>query len=281
MFDTHAHLNFTNFSKDLEQILAKCEKHGISVINVGTNYLTSKKAVEIAEKHERVFAAIGLHALNISHSEIGTKVCEHSVAPIFEKPEDFLECEFDYELYKNLAKSKLVVAVGEVGLDYYYKPKTNIKLEAFKIKQLEILKKQVRLAQELDLPVIYHVRMAHNDLIAYLEEEIKAGRKISGVIHCFTGTLEQAKKYLDFGLYIGLNGIIFKMDMDKTIAQFPKDRIIFETDCPYLTPPAVSGRNEPANVKYVVERVAEIRNETIGAVEQYSNENAKKLFGAG
>jgi TatD DNase family protein len=140
------------------------------------------------------------------------------------------------------------------------------------------MKRQVQLAQELDLPVIFHVRMAHADLIQFLEDERKSGKKIHGVIHCFTGTPEQAKTYLDFGLFIGLNGIIFKMDLDEVIAKLPSDRIVVETDCPYLAPPEIGGRNEPANIKYVIGRIAKIRNEEIVKIEKYSSENTKKLF---
>lgn len=278
IIDSHAHLNFTDFAKDYKQVIEKCRDEGISIVNVGTNYLTSEKAVKIAKTEKDVYAAIGLHALNISHSEVEKKVCEHSDGSVLEKPEDFLECEFDYELYKNLARSDKVVAIGEVGLDYYYKPKININPEAFKKKQLEIMKRQVKLARELDLPVIFHVRMAHADLIQFLEDERKSGKKIRGVIHCFTGTPKQAKTYLDFGLFIGLNGIIFKMDLDEAIAKLPSDRIVVETDCPYLAPPEIGGRNEPANIKYVIGRIAKIRNEEIVKIEKYSSENTKKLF---
>jgi len=278
IIDTHAHLNFTDFSRDRERIIEKCRDLGITVINVGTNYLTSRKAVEIAEAHKDVYAAIGLHALNIGKSDSEHRVCEHFPAIDSERPEDFLECDFDRDLYKKLARSKKVVAIGEVGLDYYYKPKTKTKLEVFKNKQIEILKKQTDFACESDLPVIFHVRMAHEDLAKFLEGEKKSGKDIRGVIHCYTGTSGQVKAYLDFGLYIGLNGIIFKMNLDETIAGLPQNRIVIETDCPYLAPPEIRGRNEPANLKYIIERVAKIRNEEVWDVEKYSAENAKRLF---
>ena len=276
--DTHAHLNFTDFAKDYREVIAVCRAQGISVINVGTNYLTSKRAVEVAESETGVFAAIGLHALNIGYSQTENKTCEHTATTVLEKPEDFLECDFDSGLYKKLAESKKVVAIGEVGLDYYYKPKTNKKFSEFRQKQLAILKKQTDLACDLDLPVIFHVRMAHEDLIAFLREELKTGNRIRGVIHCFTGTVEQAKTYLDFGFYIGLNGIIFKMDLVEVIAALPDNRILFETDCPYLTPPQTSGRNEPVNMKYVIERVTAVRKTGFDKIAKTACDNAMEFF---
>lgn len=278
IIDTHAHLNFTDFAKDYKQIMKKCRDSEIAVINIGTNYLTSKRAVEIAKNETGVYAAIGLHALNICRYGNENKTCEHFSSTDNEKPEDFLECDFDRDLYKKLARSKKVVAIGEVGLDYYYKPKTKAKFEIFRDKQLEVLKKQTDLAYDLDLPVIFHVRMAHEDLIKFLDGERKNKKNIRGVIHCFTGTLEQAKTYLNFGLYIGLNGIIFKMNIDEVIAKLPKDRIVLETDCPYLAPPQVPARNEPANLKYVIERISSIRKAAADEVEKHTTLNAKKLF---
>ncbi|HOX29897.1 MAG TPA: TatD family hydrolase [Candidatus Paceibacterota bacterium] len=269
IIDTHAHLNFTAFAKDYKQVLEKCRSLGIAVINVGTNYPTSQKAVEMAETENNVYAAIGLHALNIGQSEPSADIGELK---------DCLERDFDYALYEKLGRSKKAVAIGEAGLDYYYKPKTKTKFEVFKNQQLGILKKQTDLACELDLPVIFHVRMAHEDLIEFLEKEKNSGKDIRGVIHCFTGTLNQAKAYLDLGLYIGLNGIIFKIDLNEVILNLPKDRIVFETDCPYLAPPGISGRNEPSNIEFVIERAARIRKEQAAEVKRYSTENAKKLF---
>jgi len=148
-----------------------------------------------------------------------------------------------------------VVAIGEIGLDYYYRPKTKIKLEQFKEKQKQVFLKQLDLANNLNLPVIFHCRMAHEDLIEILDTKYKIPRtrtssvrgrqytKSRGVIHCFTGTWEQAQKYLAMGLYLGFNGIVFKLNLDEVIAKTPQGRILIETDCPYLTPPQETGRN--------------------------------------
>ncbi|MCD6429244.1 TatD family hydrolase, partial [bacterium] len=147
MFDTHAHLNFKAFDKDRDQIIKKCLQENIWMINVGTNFFSSKIAVEIANKYEKgVYASVGLHPINIKTNS-KFKIQNYN-------KEDVLEEEFDYEKYKRLAQNKKVVAVGEIGLDYYYKPKTKKRLEEFKNKQKGIFLKQIELAQELNLPII-------------------------------------------------------------------------------------------------------------------------------
>ena len=232
LIDTHAHLNFSAFDKDRDAVIKRCLEKDIWFINVGTNYETSKKAVEIAEKYPQgIYAAVGLHPINLDE-----------------------EC-FDYEKYKKLVlSSKKVIAIGEIGLDYWHKPKTKRKLEIFKQKQKELLSKELRLVNEMNLPVIFHCRMAHNDLLEMLNT------KLRGAVHCFTGTWEQAEKYLEMGFYLGFNGIIFKLNLDEIIKKTPLDKILIETDCPFLTPPDFNEeRNNPLSVKFVAEYIAKIR----------------------
>ena len=176
--------------------------------------------------------------------------------------------------------SEKVVAIGEIGLDYYYKPKSKAKLEAFKQSQKNLLLQELKLAQELDLPVIFHCRMAHDDLIEILAQTPSVRK---GVVHCFTGNWEQAKQYLDMGFYLGFNGIIFKqikdIDFNGIIKKTPLDRILIETDCPFLTPPQCQDkRNEPLNIKYIIEKIAEVKNVTFEKVANITFQNAKKLF---
>jgi len=251
--DTHSHLNFSAFDKDRRKIIEKCLKNDIWMINVGIDYKSSEKAVQISEKYnEGVYAVVGLHPLN---SEYG----------------------FDYEKYKELASRSKVVAVGEIGLDYYYKPKTKRKLQSFKEKQKDLFLTQLRLAKELNLPLILHCRKAHDDLIELVNPQVK------GVIHCFTGNLQQLDKFLQMGFYIGFNGIIFKpikeIDFESIIKKTPLERILIETDCPYLTPPNFpEKRNNPLGVKLIAEKIANIKNISFEKLARTATENAKVLF---
>lgn len=265
IFDTHAHLNFRAFNDDRDKIVKKCLDRNIWMINVGSNLLTSKVAVDLSNKYDHVYASVGLHPI---HLDVDMKVKD-------ENEELTDEIAFDYEAYKQLALDKKVVAIGETGLDYYYRPKSKTKLEVFKQKQKEVLEKHIQLAEELNLPIIFHCRMAHDEMI-----EILKGRNLKGVIHCFTGSLEQAKQYLDLGYYLGFNGIIFKLDLDEVIRQTPIDRVLLETDCPYLTPPEyITDRNDPIGVEYVAKRVAEIKGIDLEELIQKTNQNTQKLFG--
>ncbi len=242
LIDTHAHLNFSAYKEDAQEVIQRSLDNDVWMINVGSQYSTSKRAVEMATKYPQgIYAAVGLH-------------------PIYAAD------KFDYERYKILAQSPKVVAIGEIGLDY--KPEYVL----FKEKQKEAFLQQLELAKELDLPVIFHCRMAHNDLIEIINDKLK------GVVHCFTGDLQQAQKYLETGFYLGFNGIIFKMDLDEIIKKTPLDRILIETDCPYLTPPQEQGRNEPLYVKYVAEKIARVKDQTFEEIIKITTQNAKTLF---
>ncbi|MBI2042125.1 MAG: TatD family hydrolase [Candidatus Nealsonbacteria bacterium] len=292
LFDTHAHVNFNTYKEDSDEVIRRALDSGVWMINVGSQYSTSKRAVEMAERYkEGVYAAIGLHPLHL----------ETGLVKIKDDPEEIqfktVEEEFDYEKYKELAKSPKVVAIGEIGFDYYWKPKTKTKLGLFKEKQEATILRQIDLAQELDLPVIFHCRMAHDDLIEILNTRynpdaqkgsglrpptLSVGAsedtKLNGVIHCFTGNWEQAQKYMDMGFYLAFNGLIFKMNLDDVIKKIPLDRLLIETDCPYLTPSPIEGRNEPAYVKYVAEKIAEIKGSSYEDVAKITVQNARKLF---
>ena len=237
MIDTHSHLNFKAFDLDREKVIEESLKKDIWIINVGSDYSTSQKAVEL--RRRGVFASVGLHPLHV---------------------EDEV---FDYDKYKELAKK--AKAIGEIGLDYWYQPKDTFK-------QKNLLSQQIKLAQELNLPIIFHCRKAHDEIIEMLNNE-------KGVIHCFTGKYSQAKKYLEKGLYLGFNGIIFKYNVAETIKKMPLDRMLIETDCPYLTPPkAEKERNEPSNLKYIIEEIARIRGVSFEEIAEITTTSAKKLF---
>jgi TatD DNase family protein len=244
LIDTHAHLNFRAFEDDFNEVVERSLAENVWLINVGSKYQTSKKAVEIAEKYKKgIYAAIGLHPI---HSEEG----------------------FEKEEYKELAKSEKVIAIGEIGLDYYRD------YELFKEKQKKVFLEQLELAEELNLPVIFHCRKAHDDLLKTLKNH-----QVQGVIHCFSGRWSQAKKYLDMGFYLGINGIIYKLDLKGVIEKAPLDRILIETDCPYLVPPqAGAERNEPVFVKYIAQDIAKIKSISFDQVAEITFQNAKNLF---
>ena len=253
LIDTHSHLNFSDFDKDRNKVIEKCLNNNVWMINVGTDYESSKKAIEISEKHSQgVFASVGMHPENI-----GKEV-------------------FNYEKYKALSNSKKVVAIGEIGLDYWYRSKTKKKRAEFEEKQKELLLKQLNLAKELNLPVIFHCRTAHNDLLEILSA--KENSNLRGVIHCFTGNWDQTEKYLNMGFYLGFTGIIFKLNLDEIIRKTPLDRILVETDCPFLSPLAEIKRNEPLFVKHIAEKIAKLRNITFEETAEQTTHNAKKLF---
>jgi len=270
LVDTHAHLNFSAYKNDLDETIGRALSEKIWIINVGSQYKTSKKAVEIAEKYkEGVFAAIGLHPIYSTPDLIKIKT-DPKEGNLASKGEIF-----QIDKYRKLAESKKVVAIGEIGLDYYNKPKTKRKISLFKEKQKEIFLKQLELARNLNLPIIFHCRMAHNDLLNILK--LKSG--LRGVIHCFTGSWREAKEYLTRNFYLGFNGIIFKLDLDEVIKKTPLNRILVETDCPYLTPPlAGRERNEPVFVKYVVQKIADLKGVNFKKVAEITTENARVLF---
>lgn len=259
LIDTHAHLNFSDYDKDRDKVIKRCLDNNVWMINVGIDYKTSKKAIDISEEYPKgIFASVGMH------------------------PENIGEETFVLDKYKNLAGSKKVVAIGEIGLDYWNHPKTKKKQVEFKEKQKKLFLEQINLAKELNLPIIFHCRKAHNDLLEILNTKYQMqNTNLRGIVHCFTGNWQQAEKYLEMGFYLGFNGIIFKLDLDKIIKKAPLDRILVETDCPFLSPLTDVERNEPLFVKYIVEKIAKLKNMTLEEVAEKTSENAKKLFNLG
>ena len=276
LIDTHAHLNFNSYRNDDDNVIRRSLDNDTWMINIGSQYETSKKAVEIAEKYpEGVYTAVGVHPIHLAEGIFKVKLDEEEMA--FQTKNE----NFDYEKYKELAQSKKVVAIGEIGLDYYWRPKTKRKLEIFKQKQRTVLCQQLKLAKELNLPVIFHCRQAHQDLIELLSAQPEVNPQ-KAVAHSFVGNLDQLQKYLDFGFYIGFNGIIFKsiegINFEENIRRTPLEKILIETDCPYLTPPPMTGRNEPIYVKYVAEKISQIKNLNPEEIAKITTENAKNLF---
>lgn len=249
--DTHAHLNFDAFDTDFGQTIDRALKNDVrKIINVGSNFATSKKAVEIAEQYPKdIYAAIGLH-------------------PIHVKDEEFHE-----EVFLKLAKNKRVVALGETGLDYYYDKSS---ADA----QKELFRRTLKISQIISKPVILHSRDASEDVLSILMEERPEPR---GVMHCFQGDWQYAKVILDMGLYISFTGLITFSKNQTTfevIKNIPLDRLLIETDCPFMTPEPYRGkRNEPAYVIEVAKKIAEIKNTPIEQIAETTSHNAIELFG--
>lgn len=274
LVDTHAHLNFFNYEKDRKEIIEKNLEKGVWIINIGTNFQSSQKALAIAEEYQRgVFASIGLHPSNINYKNF--KIFPEKKE---KKLEDFLESDFDAEKYGILAESKKIIAIGEAGLDYFYKPKEPRQIEEYKAKQKEIFEKQIDFAIKKDLPLIIHCRGAHDEMIRILKEKSEKSR-LKGVIHCFDGSFFHAQEYLSLGFFIGINGIIFKTDIGEAISKIPLDKIILETDCPFLVPPAAEKkRNEPGFLPFIAGKISEIKKTSFEEICEASTFNSCQLF---
>lgn len=268
LIDTHAHVNFNDFKNDSNEVVRRALDSGIWMINVGSERKTSERAVRMAEEYEEgVYAAVGLHPSHLIEQDVEREENGETIK-YKSKPE-----EFDYDFYLNLAKNKKVVGIGECGLDYF---RNND--ESFKEKQKEVFVKQLKLAREINKPIIIHCRDAHEDLLEILRLEAELP---SGVMHFFTGSLEQAKKYIELGFYISFSGVItFTKAYDEVVKNIPLDRILIETDCPYVAPIPFRGkRNEPQYVKYVAQKIAEIKGLSFEEVAMQTTKNARELFG--
>ncbi len=247
-FDTHAHLNFDDFNSDIEEIIKRCKEKGVPVLNVGTGLESSKEVVSLAKENEGLYASLGIHPLHIK------------------------EESFSLEEFENLLCPE-VVAVGETGLD-----KKGEDME----RQKELFREHIEFGENFDLPLILHCRKAHKEMLSILEEEcMKLGVErgnASGVVHCFTGGKRELHRYLDLGFSIGLNGIIFKMDLEEVIKETPLRKILLETDCPFLSPLKEKKRNEPVLVEYIAKEVARIKGLSLEEVAKVTTQNAREMF---
>lgn len=271
LIDTHAHLNFNAFKNDADETAKRTLDNNVWFINVGSEYRTSERAILMAEKYsEGIYAAIGIHPIHLSEIVFKDKVDKDEEVEFNPSVE-----EFEEERYLKLAESKKVVAIGEIGLDYFHNSEN-------KEKQKEIFIKQIDMAMKLNLPIIIHCREAHNDVIEILKGNKKIyGEKLRGVVHCFSGRLSQAKIYTqELGFFLGFNGIItFDRSYDKVLRKIDLKYILLETDCPYLTPVPFRGkRNEPAYIRYIVEKMAQIKEKTCEEISKSTTYNARKLF---
>lgn len=290
LFDTHAHAHFAAYGEETSDVIKRSLKEGVNLNLVGTQIDTSRKAVEVAELFlEGVYASVGLHPIHLT--------------PIWHDPQELGGGTtgfksrgevFDKEAYRQLAQSKKVIAIGEMGLDYYRLDevieKSGVSATEVKRRQLETFRAGIDLAVEMDLALMVHCREAHADLRAVLHEKKKQYPNLRGVIHSFSdGTSADAEDYLSLGFCLAFNGIITfppkksnpkaQEELLAVVRQVPLDRLLLETDCPYLTPlPHRGERNEPAYVRFVAEKVATLRGLTITEVAERTVENSKILF---
>lgn len=274
LIDTHCHLNFSAFKEDADKVIEKTLKQKIAMIVVGTQYDTSLRAIQYANKYEGVYVSIGLHPIHIQTQKIEEKIGPE-VIKFVSRAEKFNE-----ELYENLLLKgkRKVVAVGEIGLDYHDKI-TSIEKET----QKEQFIKQIRFAKKHQKPIMIHSRNALEDILEILRQEFglwKQEESLRGVCHFYSGTLQQAEKLFALGFLVSFTGVItFAPEYELLIKNLPLEKIMIETDAPYVSPAPYRGkRNEPANVKFIAQKIADIKGISFKEVARQTTENAKKLF---
>lgn len=277
--DTHCHVHFQAYQKDMSEVVQRSLDAGVGMITVGTQSSTSKKAIELAEKYDGVWATVGLHPNHLHKQEFfddeELPPENQEVGKIKTRSE-----KFDPKFYRELANHPKVVAIGEFGLDYYRIP-PNVDRQQMIEDQKQSCHEQLKFANEIDKPIIIHCRDAHDDQFELLKAEIdNGGLKKKGVIHCFTGTTEDAKRYESIYFRLGINGILmFSKELQEVVKNIPLAQILIETDAPYLAPPPHRGkRNEPAYVKFIAEKIAEIKGIPTSQVAAATTINAKRLF---
>ena len=277
--DTHAHVNFSAFKEDAESTIQRALDQGVNMVLVGTQIDTSREAIAMAEKFESgVYAAIGIHPVHTYSQELDEEETHFKTR----------EEKFDYDVYSKLASSPKVVGIGECGLDYFRLP-VDGDHNLVKKQQRDAFLEQIKLTKELNKTLIIHSRSSKGtddaclDILEILKSEILNLKfPLRFVLHSYTGSPEVAAKFVEIGAYVSFNGII---TFDKTGNQeavlkvVPDDRLVLETDCPYLTPvPHRGQRNEPAYVKHVAEKVAQIKKMTVDEIAELTTGNAKVLF---
>jgi len=269
--DVHTHINLAAYDTDRSEVEARTLAEGVAHINVGTQRDTSAKAVEIARAHEGVYATIGLHPVHTTKSYHDSKEIGEEGKGFISRGEDF-----DVAYYRELGQDSKVVAIGECGLDYYRVEKET------KARQEEAFLAQIDLARELDKALMLHIRPSDGSMDAYEDALgiLKQQRFVRGNVHFFAGTYEVAKKFWDAGYTTSFTGVItFASQYDEVIRNAPLDMLHAETDAPYVTPKPHRGeRNEPLHVRFVYERIAELRGEDPEAVRQQLLENARRVF---
>lgn len=278
-FDAHTHVQFAAYEGDRREVIERALKANVSMINVGTQADTSAAAIKLAnEYNDGVYASVGLHPVHTEKSfhdeqELGGG----EAAKVFTSRGE----DFDYDNYKKMALDPKVVAIGECGLDYYHLS------EESKARQKEIFIKQIELAKEIQKPLMIHCRNAFTDIIEILNSELKNLNSPPGVVHFFTGTTEDAKKLMELGFSFTFGGAVTfqpkagkpASGYDEVIKFIPLERILSETDAPYVAPMPYRGkRNEPAYVIETVKKLAEIKKVPVDEMASAILDNASRIF---
>ncbi|GMU25567.1 TatD family hydrolase [Patescibacteria group bacterium] len=275
LIDTHCHLHVPTYHEDRDAVLLRMRKKNIWAITVGTTLTTSQEAIALAERQKDVFAAVGYHP-------------EHLTSSFHDELEGQDTLPYQAKRIRELAKSSArVVAIGETGLDFFRIDADRSRKEAMRL-QADALCDHIRIAHDIGLPVIMHCRDAFGELASIVQNEQRNGCAIQGVVHCFTGTWEDAKPLLDLGLYLSFTGIITfppkksekpENSIRRVIERMPADRVCVETDAPWLTPVPYRGmRNEPSYVSCVANEIARLRGVSEAEIGRITTENAARLF---
>ncbi|NQV13199.1 MAG: TatD family hydrolase [Parcubacteria group bacterium] len=251
LIDTHAHL-FKEYDKDRAEVIQRALDNGVEkIINIGCNLQLSQTSIDLAAKYDNIYASVGIHPHDGDEDDLGKAMAE----------------------IHRLAQQPKVVAIGEIGLDYF-----SLEKESEKEVQKKLFREQLAIAKELDLPVILHCRDAYQDMLKILQSD-KVNR---GVAHCFLGNREAAKRFIEQGLHLSFTGVITFKKQDEilqVVKETPLEKIMVETDCPYLAPEPNRGkRNEPAYVRQIAEQVATIKEIGMDKIEETTTNNAINLF---
>lgn len=293
LIDAHSHICFSAYRDDAADVIARAEAAGVWMLAVGSQIDTSRRAVEYAEQYPHIWAVVGLHPIHLVDGYVDEQeVGGEGERILFRTRKE----TFDPAAYRAFARHPKVVAIGECGLDYYRMPspsRSPSKEGGGETKRLqeETFRQHIALAQELNLPLMVHVRDAHDETIQILADTRNGWRLDPplGTIHCYSGTWAQAERYLALGFNISFTGVItFKPtkrqlpiaeELWRIVRGVPMDRFHVETDCPYLTPEPHRGeRNEPCHVIHVAEKIAELKGIAIEEVAAASTENTLRLF---
>ena len=276
LIDAHAHLNFNAFDVDRDEVINRTLAKNIWHVNVGTQAKTAATAVSLAEKYqEGVYAIIGLHPIHTSQSF-------HDEAELGEGGIEFTSTgeQFDFDFYKKLAQSDKVVGIGECGLDYF---RSSVEQKEIQVNNFV---RQIELANSVQKPLMLHIRQGMGDesIKAYTDagDILKRESKVLGNVHFFAGSVTEAKIFLDMGFYLSFTGVItFAKNYEELVKFIPLDRILIETDCPYVAPAPFRGaRNEPLYVEEVAKKVALIKGLSLEGVASQTVANWFQLFGS-